>query len=253
VDRPRIVVTLTNPERTTDAAVARVKNARYLEAVERAGGAPVAVDDATPADRLRTALTSMDGLLISGGPDLDPALYGEQVNGSHAPDPGRDAVDIAAFRAAEAADAPVLGICRGLQAINVFSGGSLVQHVEGHESLPYPAAAGSAHAMTLQSGTLLWSVNGGAPELVVNTYHHQAITPERLAPGLRATASATSPIGDLVEALESRDPGRWLVGVQCHPERLESSPAVLERLWTAFVAAAAAHAARRSTAAGHPG
>jgi putative glutamine amidotransferase len=253
VDRPRIVVTLTNPERTTDAAVARVKNARYLEAVERAGGAAVAVDDATPADRLRTALTSMDGLLISGGPDLDPALYGEQVNGSHAPDPGRDAVDIAAFRAAEAADAPVLGICRGLQAINVFSGGSLVQHVEGHESLPYPAAAGSAHAMTLQSGTLLWSVNGGASELVVNTYHHQAITPERLAPGLRATASATSPIGDLVEALESRDPGRWLVGVQCHPERLESSPAVLERLWTAFVAAAAAHAARRSTAAGHPG
>lgn len=244
------MVTLTNPERTTDPSVARAKNARYLEAVERAGGAPVAVDDATPAGGLRTALSSMDGLLISGGPDLDPALYGEGVNGSHAPDPGRDAVDNAAFRAAEAADAPVLGICRGLQAINVFSGGSLVQHVEGHESAPYPSAPGSAHAMSVQPGTLLWSVTGGESQLLVNTYHHQAITPERLASGLRATASATSPIGELVEALESRDPGRWLVGVQCHPERVESSPAVLERLWTAFVAAAAAHAARRRAAAG---
>ncbi|HET7520434.1 MAG TPA: gamma-glutamyl-gamma-aminobutyrate hydrolase family protein [Candidatus Limnocylindria bacterium] len=253
MDRPRIVVTLTNPERTGDAAVARVKNARYMEAVERAGGAPVAVDDATPADELRSALSTMDGLLISGGPDLDPALYGEPPNGSHQPDAGRDAVDTAAFRAAEAAGAPVLGICRGLQAINVLSGGSLVQHVDGHESAPYPSAPGSTHAMSVLPGTLLWSVTGGQPELLVNTYHHQAITPERLAPALRAAASATSAVGALVEALESRDPGRWLVGVQCHPERVESSPPVLERLWTAFVAAAAAYAARRSAAAGQPG
>jgi len=74
--------------------------------------------------------------------------------------------------------------------------------------------------------------------MVVNSYHHQAVTPDRLAPGLRAAAFADHGGVELVEALEGRDPDYWLVGIQCHPERTESSPLVLERLWAAFVAAA---------------
>ncbi|MGH2456619.1 MAG: gamma-glutamyl-gamma-aminobutyrate hydrolase family protein, partial [Candidatus Limnocylindria bacterium] len=79
---------------------------------------------------------------------------------------------------------------------------------------------------------------------------HQAVTAQRLAPGLRAAATAAHPAGPLIEALESADPDRWLIGIQCHPERTESSPPVLERLWAAFVAAARAH--RSPPAVRHP-
>jgi putative glutamine amidotransferase len=86
---------------------------------------------------------------------------------------------------------------------------------------------------------------GASPDLEVNSYHHQAITADRLAPGLRISAVADhEDAGQLVEAVESTDPHRWLIGVQCHPERTESSPPVFERLWAAFVAACAERSAR---------
>lgn len=238
VDRPRIVVTLSNPERAADSAVARLKNERYCEAVERAGGEPVPLDDRAAPDELASALDEMDGLLISGGADLNPALYGEPLDGSRGLDPGRDALDLRAFQAAAARAVPVLGVCRGMQAINAFSGGTLLQHVEGHESVPYPQLPGTQHGLRVIPGTRLSSVIGGEEAMVVNSYHHQAITPDRLAPGLRAAGYADHGSLELVEALESRDPDHWLVGIQCHPERTESSPVVLERLWSAFMAAA---------------
>ena len=236
--RPHIVVTLSNPERAADPGVARLKNERYCEAVERAGGEPMPIDDRTPPDGATAALDAMDGLLISGGADLDPELYGEASNGSREPDAGRDAVDLRAFRAAMERAVPVLGVCRGMQAINAFSGGTLVQHVEGHESVPYPQVPGTQHGLRITPGSRLSSVVGGQEAMVVNSYHHQAVTLDRLAPGLRAAAFADHDGLQLVEALESRDPDRWLVGIQCHPERTESSPLILERLWAAFVAAA---------------
>jgi putative glutamine amidotransferase len=223
VERPRIVVTLTNPERATDRATAELKNGRYLESVERAGGAAVPLDDASPRDDCTAALASMDGLVISGGPDIDP---------------GRDRLDLDAFRAAQDRSVPVLGVCRGLQAINVFSGGSLLQHLDGHESAAYPTGPAEQHPIWIAEGSRLASIVGGAEALLVNTYHHQGVTADRLAAGLVASARAAHPASELVEALESRDPDRWLVGIQCHPERTESSPLVLERLWAAFVAAA---------------
>jgi putative glutamine amidotransferase len=238
VERPRIVVTLTNPERAADRSIAELKNARYLESVERAGGDAVPLDDATSSTDLAASLASMDGLVISGGPDIDPNLYNDHLAGARDPDPGRDRVDADAFRAAQERSVPVLGVCRGLQAINVFSGGSLLQHLDGHESRSYPAVPAEQHAIQVLGGTRLSSIIGGAEALMVNTYHHQAVTIDRLAPSLIASASASDPAGELVEALESRDPDRWLLGIQCHPERTESSPLVLERLWTAFVAAA---------------
>lgn len=246
MERPRIVVTLSNPQRAGDPEVARLKNDHYCEAIERAGGWPIPVDDSTPDQELRGALAAMDGLVISGGADLDPALYGESPDGSRAPDHGRDAIDLAAFQAAAASATPVLGICRGMQAINAFSGGSLVQHVEGHESLPYPQGPPTEHALHVVPGSRLSSITGGDESLVVNSYHHQAVTPQRLAPALRVAAMSAHEPMELVEALEARDPARWMVGIQCHPERTESSPAVLDRLWAAFLAAAAAH---RSSAA----
>ena len=246
--QPRIVVTLSNPERATDPAVAEEKNRRYLAAVERHGAAALPLDERVPPQARDAALAEMDALLITGGADLDPALYAEAPDGSNPPDPGRDALDAAAFRAATAANAPILGVCRGLQAINVFSGGRLVQHLDHHESPPYPARAAEAtqHLLRLEAGTRLADILGGAATLEVNSFHHQAVAPDGLADGLRAAGMAPHDGGDLVEALEAADPDRWLVAVQCHPERVESTPPEMDALWTAFVQAAGDRANQRS-------
>lgn len=247
--RPRIVVTLANPEAAGDPAVAALKNDRYLEALERAGAVTLPIDERDPAAARADAWAAMDGLLLSGGADLDPARYGEAADGARPSEPGRDALEDEAFRAALAARVPVLGVCRGLQAINVFAGGSLVQHLEGHESAPYPSAAVTRHPLDLSGGSRLAVILGETDELDVNSYHHQAITPERLGSGLRIAATAHhAEAGELVEAVESTDPDQWLVGVQCHPERTESSPPVFERLWAAFVAACAERALHRGPA-----
>jgi len=101
------------------------------------------------------------------------------------------------------------------------------------------------HPLGLVPGTRFAMIVGEADGMEVNSYHHQAVTPDRMAPGLRIAATAPhAGVGPLVEALESGDPDRWLIGVQCHPERTESSPAVLERLWSAFVAACSQHRVR---------
>ncbi|HEV8252017.1 MAG TPA: gamma-glutamyl-gamma-aminobutyrate hydrolase family protein [Candidatus Limnocylindria bacterium] len=244
MDRPRIVTTLADPAASNDPAVAELKNRRYLDALERAGATPVPLTErASTADRA-AAFEAMDGLLLSGGADIDPARYGEAPAGSRVAEPGRDALEHEAFHAALAAGLPVLGVCRGLQAINVFSGGSLVQHLEGHESGAYPSAAVTRHRLELTDGSRLAAILGDSSDLQVNSYHHQAITPDRLAPGLQISAVAEhTDAGRLVEGVESSDPRHWLVGVQCHPERTESSPPVFERLWASFVAACAAHAA----------
>jgi putative glutamine amidotransferase len=154
-------------------------------------------------------------------------------------DVARDALEWEAIAAADARALPIFGICRGMQLLNVHRGGSLLQHVEGQVGAPYPATPALTHPLNVQDGTRLAQILGDvrAP-LAVNSYHHQAVTPERLAPGLHASAFAESTRGMLVEGLEA--PGeRFVLGVQCHPERTESSPADLERVWAAFVQAAA--------------
>jgi putative glutamine amidotransferase len=244
MDRPRIAVTLSNPDRAADPVVAQEKNRRYLSAIERHGATAVPLDERVPARARDEALAAMDGLLITGGADLDPALYGEAPDGANAADSGRDALDAVAFEAANERGVPVLGVCRGLQAINVFSGGRLVQHLDHHESPPYPARSAEAtrHLLELAPGTRLATILGVAGQLEVNSFHHQAVAHDGLAPGLRASGTAPDEGGELIEALESADPDRWLVAVQCHPERVESTPAEMDALWTAFVAAAGSRA-----------
>ena len=238
MDRARIVTTLADPAASSDPEVAELKNRRYLEVLERAGASPVPLNERTSAAERAAAFAAMDGLLLTGGADLDPARYGEAPAGARGAEPGRDALEDEAFHAAMEARVPILGVCRGLQAINVFAGGSLVQHLDGHESTPYPSQDVTRHRLELSDGSRLATILGDSSDLVVNSYHHQAITADRVAPGLRISAIAEHDTGQLVEGLESTDPDRWLVGIQCHPER-ESSPPVLERLWSSFVAACA--------------
>jgi putative glutamine amidotransferase len=190
----------------------------------------------------------MDGLLLTGGADLHPERYGQPSRGSMTMEPDRDALEHEAWTVAQARRVPVLGLCRGFQAINAFSGGTLLQHVDGHQGPRWGAGPAKVHPLRVAPGTrlarILFPTNAGGGVLRVNTYHHQAVRPSDLAPGLVANAWASSPAGDLIEGLEASD-GRFIFGVQCHPERTESTPPAFERLFSVFVDAARGPADRR--------
>ena len=235
---PRILVTLTaaavhpRPERVAQ------RSALYLAAVRRHGGEPIAVDSTSSGAVVADALSTMHGLLLTGGGDIDPRRYGQSNQGSDEVDLARDELEARAWQTATERGLPVLGICRGLQAINVFSGGSLLQHVDGHVGASYGDGPPATHPIDVVPGTRLGQLlEPGAERLVVNAYHHQGILADDLAPGLVAAAWADSSAGPLVEGLEA--PGsRFVVGLQCHPERQESTPAAFERVFAAFIAAA---------------
>ena len=233
---PRIVVTVAVPARQAEPAVAAHKNARYAAAVARHGATPVVLDATATDEARRTAFAAMDGLLISGGADIDPARYGQDPDGATGMEPDRDELEAAAWAVARARGLPVLGLCRGLQAINVFSGGTLLQHVEGHAGAAYGHGPAATHPVRIDPSSRLAGWMGGERTLIVNSYHHQGVRPSDLAPGLTAAAWADSSAGDLIEGLEAAH-GRFVVGVQCHPERTESTPDAFERLFAAFVAA----------------
>ena len=243
--QPRIVVTVQSPERAKDEEIAWRKNDRYFEGVRRHGGAVIVLDEDTSEPDRATAFATMDGLLLSGGADLDPALYGQDPLPTTAVEPGRDALEQAAFAAAEARGVPIFGICRGMQAINVFRGGSLVQDLPGHTSPAYPAPEAHSHPLALGPDTRLASILGET-QATVNTYHHQAVRPQDVAPGLRVAGVSPHPDGDVVEALEDPDPDRWLVAVQSHPERTEFTSPEFENLWRSFITEAARYAAREA-------
>lgn len=245
---PRIVITVAVPAAQTEPDIAARKNDLYADGIRRHGGTPVLLDATAAPETREAAFAAMDGLLLSGGADLDPARYGQPNQGSNGIEPDRDELEAEAWAAAAARGVPVLGICRGFQAVNVFSGGTLLQHVEGHTGPGYGHGPAAMHPLRLVPGTRLARVlspsNLGAAVLRVNTYHHQAVRASELAPGLIASAWSSSPSGDLVEGFEA-DGGRLVLGVQCHPERTESTPEAFERLWGFFVDAARGPAVSR--------
>lgn len=234
---PHIVVTLGIADRDARPDLAARRNDLYVEAVERHGARVTRLDSRMPAEERDEALASMDGLLFSGGADIHPSRYGQATAGSQASDEDRDELESIAWRVAETRSVPVLGLCRGFQAINVFSGGTLLQHVEGHRGAGWGLGAPATHPIRLVGGTQLASLLGPAEVLEVNAYHHQGVRSSDLAPVLRAAAWADSSEGPLVEGLEGASE-RFVVGVQCHPERTESTPQEFVRLFAAFVGAA---------------
>jgi putative glutamine amidotransferase len=191
---------------------------RYLQAVEQAGGIPVVLPPLRPS-AIGSLLARLCGLLLSGGPDLDPAGYGARAHALLGPtEPGLDAFEVALARRADRQGIPILGICRGAQALNISRGGTLHQHlpdVTDGTIAHRQSTSGmrTAHEVTVAPGTLLASVVGAGP-IAVNSFHHQAI--DRLGRGLRAVA--WSPDG-MIEAVEA--PGReFVLGVQWHAETL---------------------------------
>jgi putative glutamine amidotransferase len=236
---PRIAITTMVAARQPDPLIAARKNALCVDSVVRHGAAAMAVDASTTAADLGAAFATMDGLLLTGGADIDPARYGETHQGSEGVDHDRDELEHAAWRVAMSRGLPILGLCRGFQAMNAFAGGKLVQHVDGHAGPGWGLGAPLTHPIRLVAGSQLARIVtpiGRPTELVVNSYHHQAVRAVDLAPGLVASAFADSPMGEIVEGLEATD-GPFRMAVQCHPERTESTPRVFEQLFAAFVEA----------------
>ncbi len=203
----------------------------YLRAIEAAGGLPVvlACDDAALADEL---VERLDGLCLAGGPDIDPLGYGAGRRHDRLGPTDRivDEAELALARAAGARAMPLLGICRGAQAMNVARGGTLRQHVDGHRQVD--PASEPAHPVTVAAGSLLAAICGD-DVLDVNSFHHQAA--DRLGAGLRAIA--TAPDGT-VEAIDDPSLPFWL-GVQWHAEAMVERSEHLA-LFSALVAAASA-------------
>lgn len=211
----------------------------YVRAVAAAGGLPLLIPNLDGERHAGAVLAAVDGLLLTGGVDVDPAHYGDLP----APrlgrvSPERDALEIPLVRAALEAGMPVLAVCRGLQVLNVAAGGSLIQDIAGEvpRAIKHYQQAPRWHAthpVEIVPGTRLSELLG-ACTVQVNSFHHQAV--DRVAPGF--TVNAWSPDG-LIEGIELPDPERFVVGVQWHPETLWERVPVFRRLFEGLVEAAA--------------
>jgi putative glutamine amidotransferase len=221
----------------------------YVASVERAGGRARVLD---VGESPRALMNDLDAVLLTGGGDIDPVLYGEDRHPTvEDAEPGRDEFEIDLARRAMAADLPLLAICRGAQVLNVAAGGTLVQDIPSVVTTSVPHSIQEpknavAHSVHIEPGSQLARALGSAVDAShhcrVNSRHHQSVG--RVGAGLRASARADDGV---VEAIERRD-AAFCVGVQWHPENFwqtgEFAP-----LFASFIAAARAHlASRRATA-----
>jgi putative glutamine amidotransferase len=230
-----------------------VMNQRYFVAATMVGGVPWMIplfDDDLPT--LRAIYERLDGLLIPGGVDMDPRQYGDTILPECGNlDPARDRVELQLAKWAIEDGKPVLGLCRGLQIINVARGGTLWQDLETqrpelvkHDYFPTQGFARQhlAHPVTLEPASRLATLLDGPDTIMVNSMHHQAV--RTLGDGLQVTAR--SPDG-VVEALEL--PGdAFTIGVQWHPEVFEMTDPHTRHLFGGFIAAATRWAEHRRSA-----
>ena len=242
LSRPRIGV----PWRTAseEAANQRAKIDKYLYAVERAGGEPALLSLAASSDRLKQDAKNLDAVLLTGSPaDIDPAHYGaKRHRATENADSARERTDFTLLEHALAAGKPVLAICYGIQSLNVFLGGSLVQdipselgtaicHSPEEDELPGGVETPDAmHGASFDPGRVV--TLSGETHAEVNSSHHQSV----LKPGRGLRITARAPDG-VVEAVEWADDSNWVVGVQWHPERMPGD-ALSQALFRELVTAA---------------
>ena len=213
--KPLILVTASNLM-VGDMNVVRL-NHEYVDAVVKAGGVPVIVGSSFGLDEL---IDAADGLLLSGGVDVDPAFFGQAIlNDSVHVDRARDELELALIEKYWKTGKPALAICRGLQILNVAFGGSLIQDIPTWCGAVH--TAGVEHPVAVEAGSLLHRLTGKA-ELMVNSYHHQCVSADGLAAPFVTTATWTGSGVTMAEAFEQ--PGYPLLAVQWHPERAYRNP-----------------------------
>ncbi len=214
---------------------------RYVAAVQSAAADPVVVSLGRSREELKKLVKSLDGIVLSGSPaDVDPALYHAARNSKTAEsDAYRDHTDFALLEYAFAEQKPVLAICFGIQSLNVFLGGTLVQDIPSevgsaveHEWEDEAGVPETFHRIQIDRQSMLATL-AGVSEARVNSSHHQAI----LQPGhnLRVVARAEDQV---IEAVEWTGDSNWVVGVQWHPERMVEKDALAQSLFRTLVGAA---------------
>jgi putative glutamine amidotransferase len=224
---PTVAVTATTRE---DEGTRRVRlSASYIDAIERAGLVPLVIPPLASREAASAILAAVDGLLLTGGEDVNPSLYGD------APHPNlktvndaRDSTEIALILEAKRRGIPVLAICRGIQVLNVAFGGSLIQDIPAQCPGAFDHDAGGprdapTHDISVEPSTRTSAALGGT-SAKVNSLHHQSV--KDVAGELRITAR--SPDG-IIEGLETKDPDWWVLAVQWHPEEMTDSPDAPDR------------------------
>ncbi len=210
-------------------------NSAYIHALESAGLIPLIVPPLSNEAAARAIVARVDGVVLTGGEDVDPSLYGQPRHPEcGAPNAARDSTEIALIRAARELNKPLLAICRGPQVLNVALGGTLFQDIPSQipgalEHNPKDDRSSRVHPVQIEEDSLIARAIE-ATSITVNSLHHQSA--EKVAPGLRATAFAPDGV---VEGLESTSPEWWVVAVQWHPEEMNDSPEPWDRgLFKAF-------------------
>ena len=208
--------------RAWDGADRTGVNAAYVRALLAAGGVPLILSPLMGASLAGSALDGCDGLLLTGGEDIDPSWYGAEPSPLLSPpSQERDLFELALFAVARQRGLPILGICRGIQLINVALGGTLFQDLPSERPGPVdhspPGARDSrSHVIRLEPGSRAAAALE-THQLTVNSVHHQAI--KDLAPGLVATGWSED---GLIEAAESQPGAPWILAVQWHPEEMHA-------------------------------
>lgn len=235
--KPVIGLTCSTTEESETRSVRRYSCPEpYVRRVEEAGGVPILLPTADPS-RVPEILALVHGVILIGGDDVDPTLYGEKPHRKLGPvDRARDEFEIAIARRAADDGLPAFGICRGCQVMNVALGGTLIQDIPSDvaDCLPHSGRYDATHDATVTSGTRLHRVLG-RKSVAVNSHHHQSVGSP--AEGFDVTARTADGV---IEAAEL--PGHaFFLGVQWHPERMPASDAT-KRLFRAFLAAASIRA-----------
>jgi len=216
-------------------------NRAYVHAVESAGGLPVLIPMIKDLNILTALLSRLDGILLSGGIDVHPSHYGEEVHPlTQEVDIELDEFEITLASWAIQQDIPVLGVCRGMQLINVVLGGTLYQDIDNqypdsiaHSQRHLPITH-LAHHIIVEPGSRMEKILGHGA-VWVNSHHHQAIKDP--GKGVRITGRAPDGVPELLEVPDCR----FVMAVQSHPEEIYSIEPAFKRLFSAFVQASSSH------------
>ncbi|WP_026692281.1 gamma-glutamyl-gamma-aminobutyrate hydrolase family protein [Peribacillus kribbensis] len=210
----------------------------YVESIRKAGGVPIVLPTGS-TEEARSWVNLCDGILLSGGEDLNPFYFGEEPH----PKLGRvqaerDETELDIILYASRQKKPILGLCRGIQVLNAAFGGTIIQDIESEvpgciKHTQLAARKTATHSITIEKSSLLYEI-AGEERLLVNSFHHQAVG--RVADKLKVTSVSSDGV---IESVEAKHPSEgWMLAVQWHPEEMIGESPVMQQLFTEFIKAA---------------